>query len=80
MDGRLSTKATVRRRRTKLIREGRYAAEVEIELEYDEETWSPTMSLEDARKLERVRLALRRGDYAAAAREAYVFELTPVSA
>jgi hypothetical protein len=78
LDGRLSTKATVRRRRTKLIHEGRYAAE--IELEYDEETWSPTMSLEDARKLERVRLALRRGDYVAAAREAYVFELTPVSA
>jgi hypothetical protein len=68
----------VRRRRAELIREGRYAAE--IELEYDEESWSPTMSLDDARKLERVRLALRRGDHAEAAKEASVFELTPVSA
>lgn len=54
----------MKRRRTELIREGRYAAEVEIELEYDEESWSPTMSLDDAGKLERVRLALRRGDQA----------------
>jgi hypothetical protein len=53
---------------------------VDIELEYDEESWSPTMSLDDALKLERVRLALRSGDHAAAAREARVFELKAVSA
>jgi len=68
----------VRRRRTEIIHEGRYAAEVEIELEYDEESWSPTMSLDDGRKLERVRLALRRGDYAEASKEARVFKLTPL--
>ena len=70
----------MRRRRTELIREGRYAAEVEIELEYDEESWSPTMSLEDARKVERIRLALRRGDYAEAGKDARIFELTPLPA
>ena len=70
----------MRRRRTELIREGRYAAEVDIEFEYDEESWSPTMSLDDARKLERVRLALRRGDYAEAGKEARIFELTPLPA
>jgi hypothetical protein len=70
----------VRRRRTELIREGRYAAEVEIELEYNEESWSPTMSLDDAAKLERVRLALRRGDHAEAGKEARIFELTPLPA
>lgn len=68
----------MRRRRTELIREGRYAAEVEIELEYDEESWSPTMSLEEARRLERIRSALRRGDHAEAGKEARIFELTPV--
>jgi hypothetical protein len=68
----------MRPRRTELIHEGRYAAVVEIELEYDEESWSPTMSLDDARKLERVRMGLRRGDVAAAAWEARVFELMPV--
>ena len=67
----------MRRRRTKLIREGRYAAEIEIELEYDEESWSPTMSLDDARKLEWVRLALRRGDHAEAGKEA---RITPLPA
>jgi hypothetical protein len=38
------------------------------------------MSLEDARKLDTVRIALRKGDIAAAAKLGRVFELTPVSA
>ena len=33
------------------------------------------MSIEDARKLERVRLVLRRGDIAEAAKDGQVFEL-----
>jgi hypothetical protein len=47
---------------------------------YDDESWSPTMSLDDARKLEAVQLALRRGDVAEAAKHGRVFELTPVAA
>jgi hypothetical protein len=38
------------------------------------------MSAEDARKLDAVRLALRRGDIAEAAGHGRVYELTPVSA
>jgi hypothetical protein len=65
---------------TKLIHEGKYAAEVPIELHYSEHPWSPTMSAADVRKLDAVRLALRRGDIAEAARHGRVFELTPVAA
>lgn len=68
------------RKSTKLIHEGGYAAEVEIELEYTDESWSPTMSGNDARKLETVMLALRRGDVAEAAKYGKVFELKPVAA
>jgi hypothetical protein len=68
------------RQSTKLIHEGKYAAEVVIELSYDDESWSPTMSLDDARKLEAVQLALRRGDTVEAAKYGRVFELTPVAA
>ena len=68
------------RKRTELIHEGKYAAEVEIELHYSDESRSPTMSLDDARKLETVMLALRRGDLAEAAKHGRVFELTPVAA
>jgi hypothetical protein len=64
----------------KLIHEGKYAAEVEIELHYTDDSWSPTMSADDARKLETVMLALRRGDVAEAAKYGRVFELTPVAA
>jgi hypothetical protein len=68
------------RKSKELIHEGKYAAEVEIELEYTDESWSPTMSGDDARKLDTVRLALRRGDIAEAAKHGRVFELTPVAA
>jgi hypothetical protein len=68
------------RKTTKLIHEGKYAAEVVIELSYTDDSWSPTMSLDDARKLEGVRLALQRGDVAEASKHGRVFELTPVGA
>jgi hypothetical protein len=67
-----------RRRSTELIHKGKYAAEVVVELTYSDESWSPTMSIDDARKLERVRLALRRDDIAEAVRHGKVFELTPM--
>ena len=63
---------------TQMIHEGDYAAEVTIELIEDETGWSPHVAEDDVFKLDRVRLALRRGDIAAAAREAKVFTLTPV--
>ena len=69
-----------KRKSTELIHEGKYAAEVIVELTYSDESWSPTMSLEDARKLETVRLALKRGDIAEAAKYGRVYELTPVAA
>jgi hypothetical protein len=71
---------STKRSSTELIREGNYAAEVAIELLYSDKSWSPTMSLDDAKKLEAVRLALRRGDIAEAAKHGRVFELTPVVA
>ena len=68
------------RKSSEFIHEGKYAAEVPIELHHSEDSWSPTMSLEDAKKLEAVRVALRRSDIAEAAKHGRVFELTPVAA
>ncbi len=67
-----------RRSHTKLIHEGRYAAEVDVELIDTDAGWSPYLSLEDAEKLDEVRKALRRGDLKRANRLARLFELTPV--
>jgi hypothetical protein len=69
------TKTTI-----KLIHEGRYAAEVPVELIEDDTGWSPYLSLEDAKKLDAVRLALNAGDIAEASKHGRVFELLPVSA
>jgi len=68
-----------KRRHTKLVREGAYVAEVEVELIEAGEGWSPYLSLDDAYRLDEVREALRRGDIRAASRLARVFSLTPVS-
>ena len=68
-----------KRKRTKLVHEGKYVAEVDVDLIETDEGWSPYLSLDDAYKLDDVRDALRRGDVEAAARLARVFKLTPVS-
>ena len=51
------------------------AAEVEVVYVDDNSSWSPIVEKEDVFKTDRVRLALRRGDVKAAAKEAKVFEL-----
>ncbi len=66
------------RSHNKFIHEGRYAAEVDVELIDTDEGWSPYLCLEDAEKLDEVRKALRRGDLKRANRLARLFELTPV--
>ena len=66
------------RKRRKIVHEGTYIAEVDVEILEDETGWSPYLSLDDAYKLDDVREALRRGDIAAASRTSRVYTLTPV--
>ena len=71
----------MRKRLTKkIIHEGEYAAEIEVSLEITDDPWSPYLSLDEAKKLDRVRLALRRGDLREAAQHARIFKLLPVEA
>ena len=66
------------RQTTRLIREGQYAADVEVELIEEEGGWSPYLTPETAYKLDDVRDALKKDDLATASRLARVFRLTPV--
>jgi hypothetical protein len=66
------------RKSKEFIHEGKYAAEIAVDLIEDDTAWSPYLSPDDARKLDMVRLALRRGDFAKAAKHGRVFELTPI--
>jgi hypothetical protein len=68
------------RHHMKLVHEGEYVAEVDVELIETDTGWSPCLSMDDAYKLDDVREALRRGNVRAAARLARVFNLTPVTA
>ena len=68
-----------KRKHTKLVHEGNYVAEVEIELIDTGEGWSPYLSIEDAEKLDNVREALRKEDIPKASKLARVYRLTPVT-
>ena len=68
------------RKQIKYVHEGGYLAEVEVDLLDTGEGWSPYLSLQDAYKLDEVRVALRRGDVKAATRQSRAFALTPVTA
>ena len=68
------------KRQRKLVHEGQYIAEVEVELIESDDAWAPYLSLEEARKLDDVRSALRRGDLASASKLGRVYRLIPVNA
>ena len=67
------------RMKTKYVHEGRYVAEVDVELVEDETGWSPYISVDDAYKLDDVRQALRAGDLQSASKYARLYELRPVA-
>lgn len=60
--------------------EKKYLPEVEAERIETDAPWSPYLTLDDAKKLDQVRAALRRKDIKAASRHARVYRLTPVAA
>ena len=64
----------------KYIHEGQLVVEVEVTLIETDSEWSPYYSIEDVRKLESARDALRRGDLKAAAQLGRVYPLKPVAA
>jgi hypothetical protein len=70
----------MKKKNIEIIHEGKYAAEVIVELIEEENGWSPYLTPEDALKLDAVRQALRAGDIVQAAKHGRVFELTPVGA
>lgn len=68
-----------RRKKVKYVHEGRYVAEVDVELLEEEGEWSPYLSIEDAYRLDEVRDALRQGDVALASKYGRIYELRPVA-
>jgi hypothetical protein len=60
------------RLKKKLVHEGEYVAEVEVQLVEVDEGWSPYLTLEDAERLDQIRDALRRGDLTEATKLACV--------
>jgi hypothetical protein len=72
-------KTVKKKHHVKLVHAGEYVAEVDIELIYTDEGWSPYLSVDDAQKLDDIKEALRKGDLRRAARHARVYTLTPIA-
>jgi hypothetical protein len=73
------TKDMKTRKKIKYIHEGKYVAEVDVELIVTDNEWTPYLSLEDAYKLDDIREALRRGDVEEASKTARVFKMRPTA-
>ncbi len=58
-----------------MVREGDFAVEVSVTMDDAAGSWGPSVGLDEIRKLDRAREALRRGDLPAAAREGRVYRL-----
>jgi hypothetical protein len=69
-----------KRKHTKFIVEGKYVAEVEVEIIDTDEGWSPYISLDDALKLDNIRESLKKKDIKTAKKSAKVFTLSPIAA
>ena len=67
-----------KRRISKLVHVNEYVAEVDIELIYNEDDWSPYLSGEDASKLDDVRDVLMRKDIETASQLSRVYKLLPI--
>ena len=63
---------------TKIIHEGEYMAEVSVEMTYTPDDWSPYLSLQEAEKLDNLRLALHQNDLQKAWQIAKIYHLTPI--
>jgi len=67
-----------KKRHTKLLHEGNYVAEVDVDLVELDNSWSPYLSVEDAYRLDEVREALRRDDLERALQLARIYTLTRI--
>jgi hypothetical protein len=64
---------------TRFVREGEYAAEVEVQIIDAEGGRAPYLTVEEAFKLDDIREALRSGDLDRASKMGRVFRLTPIA-
>ncbi|MDX1641712.1 MAG: hypothetical protein R3220_08430 [Balneolaceae bacterium] len=67
------------RKKTKYIHEGRYVAEVEVDLIEDDHEWAPYLSVDDASKLDEAREALRNKDLESASKYGRIYRMEPVT-
>lgn len=66
------------KKKKKYIHSGNYVAEVEVELITTDDDWSPYLSIEEAKKLDSVREALKNYDFKKASEFGKVYKMEPV--
>ena len=66
-------------KKKKFVHSGNYVAEVEVELIQDDHPWAPYLKIEDAKKLDLVKSALKDKNLTVASKFGRIYELKPVS-
>lgn len=69
----------MKKRQERFVHVGDFVARLEIDLIFNEDSWTPCISLEDAKKMDKIRLLLQKGDYKSASENAEIFRLTPIT-
>lgn len=67
------------KKKTKYVHEGRYVAEVEVDLIESEDEWAPYLSVEDATRLDNAKEALQKEDLESASQYGRVYRLEPIN-
>lgn len=67
------------KKKIKYIHEGRYVAEVEVDLIEDDHEWAPYLTVQEATKLDEAREALQKEDLKTASKYGRIYRMEPVS-
>lgn len=67
------------KKKTKYIHEGRYVAEVEVDLIEDDHEWAPYLTVKEATKLDEAREALQKEDLETASKYGRIYRMEPVN-
>lgn len=67
------------KKKKKYVHAGNYVGEVEVEITHDDHPWAPYLTIEDAKKLDDVKSALKNENLAEASKFGRIYELKPVT-
>ncbi|WP_340103738.1 hypothetical protein [Rhodohalobacter sp. 8-1] len=67
------------KKKKKYVHAGSYVGELEVKIIHDDHPWAPYLTIEDAKKLDFVKSALKKENLADASKFGRIYKLKPVT-